>query len=126
MGVDWHDPDQSQWAARYGNNYQQADSALVALTGTAVWHDGANGLTTTPAGPLPTIALTKDMDLSAYGLIDGHAYTVLGVTGGPGGTKVVLRNPWGSDGPVQQGANDGIVTISGDVFGRVMQGFAVA
>jgi hypothetical protein len=152
MGVNWRDPNQGQWAARYGDRFMRADSALVALTGAAVWHDGANGLShsdlneltaavgkraaialtkevglvSPSAARLPTIALTKDTNLSAFGLVEGHAYTVLGVTTGVGGPRVVLRNPWGSAGPVPQRADDGVITVAWDVFSRVMQGFCVA
>ena len=74
----------------------------------------------------PIVALTRDMDLSRYGLIEGHAYTVLGVTTDAAGTRVVLRNPWGNDGPLRQGPNDGVITVSWAVFSRTMQGFCVA
>ncbi len=131
MGVRWSDPNMDQWANRYGDKFQQADSALLALTGSATWHNGAaglsgpelNALAAAANGKRPVIALTKDMDLSQYGLIEAHAYTVLGVSADG---QVTLRNPWGSDGPRPQGANDGVVTVGWDVFSRVMQGFCVA
>ena len=40
--------------------------------------------------------------------------------------KVILRNPWGSDGPLRQGADDGVITIKWEVFSQVVQGFCVA
>ncbi|HEY1379943.1 MAG TPA: C2 family cysteine protease, partial [Gemmataceae bacterium] len=130
MGVQWTDPNANAWAAKYGDEYQRADAGLVTLTGNAKWRDGTNGLTASDrsalqaavAGRHPAIALTKNTDLSRYGLVEDHAYTVLAVTA----TSVKLRNPWGSDGPRTQGADDGIITLSWDVFSRVMQGFCVA
>jgi hypothetical protein len=134
MGVRWTDPNQAQWANTYGDRFQHADAALVAFTGSASWHDSAMGLARTNlsdltravAGQRPTIALTRDADIQQYGLIADHAYTVLGVSSDASGTKVILRNPWGSDGPQQQGANDGVIALRWDVFARVMQGFCVA
>src|SRR5207244_444187 len=106
------------------------DAGLLALTGHAKWRDGTNGLTSADlnalrvalAGKHPTIALTKSAGASTYCLIADHAYTVLAVSG----TTVTLRNPWGSDGPRPQGANDGVITVGWDVFSKVMQGFCVA
>jgi hypothetical protein len=155
MGVRWTDPDQSQWANKYGDKFQHADSALVALTGSAQWHDASatvalartqlpggtpgsapleSGMTSSDFNVLraavngrhPTIALTMDTNLTAYGLIQDHAYTVLSVTTTSAGTKVTLRNPWGTDGPKRQGADDGVITLDWSVFSRVMQGFCVA
>jgi Ca2+-binding RTX toxin-like protein len=155
MGVRWNDPNQAQWAGKYGDKFQHADAALVALTGSARWHDtsatvavartqspgaGASSVTLMTSltgrdlgdlksavnGKHPTIALTKDTSLSTYGLIEGHAYTVLAVTTTSAGTKVTLRNPWGTDGPKLQGADDGVITLDWSVFSRVMQGFCVA
>jgi RTX calcium-binding nonapeptide repeat (4 copies)/Calpain family cysteine protease len=130
MGVQWTDPNARAWAAKYGDEYQRADAGLVALTGRGQWHGTTNGITSVAmnalksaiAGSRPSIALTKNMDVSRYGLIAAHAYTVLSTSA----TGVTLRNPWGSDGPRQQGANDGVITVSWAVFGQVMQGFCVA
>ena len=70
----------------------------------------------------PAIALTKGSDFSRYGLIEGHAYAVLAVRG----NQITLRNPWGYDGPVQQGADDGIITVSWDIFKAGMLGYTIA
>ena len=71
--------------------------------------------------------MTQGDGASPYGLIDGHAYAVLGVrSDGRGGWQVILRNPWGIDGPVQQGADDGVITVSWQVFQATTQGFTVA
>lgn len=130
MGVQWSDPNAKAWAARYGEKYQRADAALLALTGYSKWRDAGAGLTSADlanlrsalAGKHPVITLTKDTDLTRYGLISNHAYTVQSISG----NSVTLRNPWGEDGPRPQGANDGLITISWDVFSRVMMGFCVA
>ncbi len=150
MGVNWNDTNSNGWAAKYGDSYQVANAGLIALTGHGTWYadaaaapQGGASATTTPAastastsanasdlatlkaavaGKDPVIALTKNMDLSHYGLVTDHAYTVLAVSG----TTVTLRNPWGTDGPTVQGANDGVFTISWAVFSSTMQGFCVA
>jgi hypothetical protein len=149
MGVNWNDTKSLGWAAKYGSKFQIANSALVALTGRGTWHAdfttvaGSSGSTTTSGGVggaialtaadmatlkaavaarRPVIALTKNANLAQYGLISDHAYTVLGVTA----TTVTLRNPWGTDGPRTQGANDGIITVSWSAFATMMQGFCVS
>jgi hypothetical protein len=148
MGVNWNDTNSNGWAAKYGDKYQVANAGLVALTGQGTWHAdttiastggasvasaaqagtaGANAtdlatLKAAIAAKRPAIALTKNMNLSQYGLVTDHAYTVLAVNG----TTVTLRNPWGTDGPKVQGANDGVIAISWAVFSSVMQGFCVA
>jgi len=150
MGVQWTDPNANAWANKFGDKFQRADAGLLTLTGRATWHadvalasrGGASTTSSTGTVPghtgpsaadlsalrsaiaakRPAIALTKNIDLAQFGLVSGHAYTVLAVTG----NTVTLRNPWGTDGPKPQGADDGVVTISSDVFARVMQGFCVA
>jgi hypothetical protein len=148
MGVNWNDSHSDDWAAKYGGNFQVANSALIALTGRGTWHADTSMASTGGSSPTasgssmsagnsaadlatlnaaimakrPAIALTKSMNLSQYGLVSDHAYTVLAVNG----TTVTLRNPWGTDGPKVQGANDGIITVSWSVFSSVMQGFCVS
>lgn len=136
MGVRWNDPDYANWATRYGDRYQRADAALLAITGAADWNAASS--TGLQSGDLtnlihvlqanrPTIVLTRSGNLAGYGLIEDHAYTVLSVqTSSSGATTVTLRNPWGSDGPVRQGADDGIITISWSTFRTMMLGFCVA
>lgn len=136
MGVRWSDPDQSAWASKYGDRFQRADSALVAITGAGNWRNAAasglttadlSDLTTAVANRRPVIVLTRSGSLSSYGLIEDHAYTVQSVqVNSAGATTVTLRNPWGADGPIVQGANDGIITISWDAFRQTMTGFCVA
>ncbi|MFO0810167.1 MAG: hypothetical protein U0746_16220 [Gemmataceae bacterium] len=129
MGVRWTDPNQDQWADKYGDKFQQADSALIALTGAAMWHGGAldkadlGDLRTAANAHRPAIALTNGSGAEKYGLISGHAYTVMAVSADG---KVTLRNPWGTDGPLRQGADDGLVTVSWDAFRTTMQGFVTA
>jgi hypothetical protein len=149
MGVNWQDTKSADWAWKYGDKFQVANSALVALTGRGAWHaditsvagtstgstgtagvGGATALTSADMATLksavaakrPVIALTKSANLAQYGLVSDHAYTVLGVTA----TTVTLRNPWGTDGPRTQGANDGVITVSWSVFATMMQGFCVS
>jgi hypothetical protein len=136
MGVRWNDPDYANWATRYGDRYQRADAALRAITGSATWNGApSTGLTTSDLANLtssllanrPTIALTRSGSPTSYGLIEDHAYTVLGVqSNSSGATTVTLRNPWGSDGPIKHGADDGIITISWNTFRTTMLGFCVA
>jgi hypothetical protein len=145
MGVNWSDTSSANWAAKYGSKYQVANAGLIALTGNGTWHadtvvsagqasqatasktSGGNlttvlttadmtTLSSAVAAKRPVIALTKNLNLSQYGLVTDHAYTVLAVTG----TTVTLRNPWGT------GANDGVLTLSWSVFSTVMQGYCVA
>jgi hypothetical protein len=148
MKVNWNDTNSNGWAAKYGDNYQVANAGLIALTGRGTWNTATGvastggssatstgnstsaggsatqlaSLTAAIATKQPVIALTKNTNLSQYGLVTDHAYTVLAVSG----TTVTLRNPWGTDGPKVQGANDGVITISWAVFSAVMQGFCVA
>lgn len=129
MGVRWTDPNQSQWADRYGDKYMQADSALIALTGAAIWHGGTldradlTELRAVVNGHRPAVALTNVSGAEQYGFVSGHAYTVMSVSADG---KVTLRNPWGTDGPQRQGADDGLVTVSWDTFRAAMQGFVTA
>jgi hypothetical protein len=147
MKVNWNDTNSNGWASKYGDKFQIANAGLIALTGRGTWHadtstarGGASPTSTAAVAPgggsatelaalksalaskKPAIALTKNMNLSGYGLVTDHAYTILAVSG----TTVTLRNPWGTDGPKVQGANDGVITISWSVFSTVMQGFCVA
>lgn len=147
MGVKWTDTNAGNWAHKYGDKFQVATNGLIALTGRGSWHSdtvttsragsasGSNSGSPTAASAAnlatlkaaiaskrPAIALTKGISLSQYGLISDHAYTVLAVSG----TTVTLRNPWGTDGPKVQGANDGVINISWSVFNSVMQGFCIS
>jgi hypothetical protein len=148
MKVNWNDTNAGGWATKYGDKFQVANAGLIALTGHGTWHSdtsiashgGASSTSTAAVAPgggsatelaalksalankKPAIALTKNLNLSQYGLVTGHAYTILAVNG----TAVTLRNPWGTDGPKVQGANDGVITISWAQFSTVMQGFCVA
>ena len=135
MGVQWRDPDQSAWTTRYGDRYQQADAALVAITGGATWRAAlSTGMTAANLADLsaavsarrPTIVLTRGGSLASLGLISNHAYTVRSVQTVGGVTTITLRNPWAADGPIVQGANDGIISITWDVFRTAMAGFCVA
>lgn len=141
MGVRWNDPDVAGWAAKYGDGFQRADRGLVALTGDARWRgEAGSGLTpddlaalrrATAAGR-PVVALTATaaerprLNFSNVGLVARHAYAVVGVRDDGRGTWVRLRNPWGTDGPVRQGADDGLIDVSWNVFRLAMRGTASA
>lgn len=136
MGVRWTDTRTDDWGRLYGTKYQRADSALMALTGRADWTGNtAMGYTSSnfvelqqaTAARRATIVLTQGDGPSRYGLIDGHAYAVMGVrSDGRGGWNVILRNPWGIDGPVPQGVDDGIIAVSWQVFQATTQGYTIA
>jgi hypothetical protein len=60
----------------------------------------------------------KTFNYDKYGLVDGHAYTVMGVSEENGQKYVSLRNPWGEKEPGNDGADDG-------EFKMKLQDFAV-
>ena len=52
---------------------------------------------------------------SQYGLISGHAYSLIGVNGG----NIVVRNPWGSEsytGPGSDQTDDGQFEVPKNIF----------
>jgi hypothetical protein len=134
MGVNWNDPDSAHWGDKYGNSFRQIDKGLLALTGKATWDNTATlaELQQAASANRPTLALSHNtgevpgLNLASLGVVSGHSYTVLGVRTDTAGTWVTLRNPWGTDGPIVQGANDGVITLSWGVFSAVMQGYCVA
>jgi RTX calcium-binding nonapeptide repeat (4 copies)/Calpain family cysteine protease len=141
MGVNWADPDSANWATKYGNRFQNVDSGLVALTGKANYFGSRPGgslldsdLTAMRAAltsKRPEIALTRPTgtmtaDLNRLGLIPSHAYAIVGFGVKNGQTTIRLRNPWGTDGPVTFGANDGIIEIAWSDFRRVFLGVCIS
>jgi hypothetical protein len=63
------------------------------------------------------VSNTKTSITSGAPLIASHVYSVIGAYRDASGTvQIVLRNPWGVDGAGNDGANDGIVTISYATF----------
>jgi len=134
MGVNWNDPDSAHWGDKYGNAFRQIDKGLLALTGRATWDNTATLAELQQAvwTNRPAVALSHNtgeipgLNLAALGVVSGHAYTVLNVRTDAAGTWVTLRNPWGTDGPVVQGANEGVIDLSWGVFSAVMQGYVVA
>jgi hypothetical protein len=57
------------------------------------------------------------------GLIKSHAYTVIGIERHSNGDRyLVLRNPWGTDGPMStDGSNDGYISVqASDAFNSMM------
>jgi hypothetical protein len=79
----------------------------------------------------PLIALTRPTnstlaaDMTRLGLITSHAYSVIGLGSQNGELTVRLRNPWGTDGPVLYGIDDGIIEIKWSDFRRVMLGYCI-
>ena len=63
------------------------------------------------AEKMPTIAVTR-VKTSLTGLVEDHAYTVLGVEDG----KVKLRNPWAQTEPGKDEKDDGIFLLSFDDY----------
>lgn len=55
-------------------------------------------------------------DYAKVGLVDGHAYSVLGVSEKNGQQTVTLRNPWGEQEFGADGRDDGTFTMSFDDF----------
>ncbi len=141
MGVRWDDPNVDGWVAKYGDGFQRADRGLIALTGDARWRgesgsglssDDLSALRRAVAGGRPVIALTATPDerprlnFAGVGLVARHAYAVVALRDDARGTWVRLRNPWGTDGPARQGADDGVIEISWNVFRAAMKGLAIA
>jgi hypothetical protein len=65
-------------------------------------------------------------ELARLGLIASHAYAIVGTGLRNGQTTIRLRNPWGTDGPVTFGPDDGIIEILWSDFRRVMLGICIA
>lgn len=140
MGVNWTDPNAANWATKYGSRFQNVDAALIALTGKATYlgsrlswllESDLNALKFALANNRSQIALTRPTgsmttEINRLGLISSHAYAIVGVAVKNGQTVIRLRNPWGSDGPVTIGANDGIIEIAWADFRRVMLGICIS
>jgi hypothetical protein len=141
MGVNWADPNSANWATKYGSQFQNVDAAMIALTGHAIY------LGSRPGGSLldsdlsalrqalntktPEIALTRPYgtmtaDLQRLGLVPSHAYSIVGLGSINGQTAIRLRNPWGTDGPVTFGPNDGVIEITWSDFRRVFLGICIS
>jgi hypothetical protein len=105
------------------------ERALTTVTGKSAWL-GYTGLTTpdTLAGMLARgDAMTAGSRLSSAGLVVGnHAYMVDAVFQEGGEWKVRLYNPWGFDGYVTQGDDDGLITITWSAFRRTYDNVASA
>jgi hypothetical protein len=59
------------------------------------------------------------------GVVGGHAYTVMGVAEENGQKYVVMRNPWGSTEPGNDGNNDGVFKMPLDQFAQQFSGYDV-
>jgi len=141
MGVNWSDPNAAGWAARYGGAFQNIDAAFITFMGRSTWVGSRpTGLTDGDLALLrqvynanrPVIALsrasnsTAAADMRRLGIIASHSYSVSGFGNRNGQVTVKLRNPWGVDGPVLHGANDGIIEVNWSDFRRVFLGFSYA
>ncbi len=140
MGVNWTDSNASSWVTKYGGRFQNVDAAFLAITGRATYLGSrVTGLLDSDLAAMrqaltsrrPQIALTKPngtmtAELTRLGLITSHAYAIVGFGVKNGQTTVRLRNPWGTDGPVTFGPNDGIIEIAWSDFRRVMLGICIS
>lgn len=64
--------------------------------------------------------------VSKYGLVDGHAYSILGVNESTG--RVIVRNPWSSEsyhGPGSDQENDGKFEVPWDIFKEAFTGVTI-
>lgn len=140
-GVNWSDPDSANWARKYGGAFQQVDAAFYALLGRAQYVGSRTGglldsdltmMRNAFAANKPTIMLSRPQastvsaDLTRLGIIPSHAYSLVGFGTKNGQTTIKMRNPWGTDGPVLYGVDDGIIEITWSDFRRVMLGFTMA
>lgn len=63
-----------------------------------------------------TIQESDQRELRGTGLVDNHAYSVLGVSEEGGARYVLLRNPWGKGEPGRDGENDGVFKLPIEQF----------
>lgn len=139
--VNWQDPNSANWATKYGGAFQQVDAAFMAVMGRAQYVGSRTGglldsdlsmLRNAFAANRPTIILSRPSnstvaaDMTRLGIITSHAYSLVGFGSRNGQTTVKMRNPWGTDGPVRYGIDDGIIEINWSDFRRVMLGFTMA
>ncbi|MBI5507586.1 MAG: hypothetical protein HY903_02420 [Deltaproteobacteria bacterium] len=109
-----------------GINTGYPDMALLALTGKATsWDlvpatavDLWDTMSAANTGEAVILGAKADLDMSATGIVPGHAYTVLGTCVVDGVEYVCLRNPWGEVEPKSaagtvgaNGANDGVFLL---------------
>lgn len=72
--------------------------------------------------------MTAGCSDSYYGLIDGHAYSVLGVSETEDGRMIQVRNPWAEEyyyGPGKDQDNDGIFYVAVDIFKDAFSDFTI-
>jgi hypothetical protein len=70
------------------------------------------------AGKGCVVALSQPFGSDVTGMVDDHAYTLLGVEEKNGQQLVRLRNPWGEKEPGADGKNDGVFTLTAEQFAR--------
>lgn len=125
----WPELYEKAYAKFLGNTYRNLNQggspadALEAITGL-----GASTLPLDESNPAllfdvvqqrlgagkPVVAMSDDgKKYVDSGIVTNHAYTVIGATVSPDGTRYVqLRNPWGNTEPGKDGNNDGIFQIT--------------
>ena len=69
---------------------------------------------------------TAERAFTNTGIFADHAYTVMGLSVENGKRMVELRNPWGSNEPPGNGANDGIFKIPLETFQKFYVGLGIA
>ncbi len=123
----------AKWQGGYEviNQGGYPEDALYALTGRTSDYVGDlqtakpakvwNLLTEATKDHRPMAAGTWSQDdfklnYEKVGLVDGHAYSVLGASEQDGKQMVTLRNPWGEQEFGNDGKNDGTFTMSFDDF----------
>jgi hypothetical protein len=114
--------------AKYSNTYASLNGgneweALRAMTGMPVDNFSSSDLSQNEiwdiisAGDRAHYIMTAGCYNSEYGLVSGHAYTVLGVNEDT--HRIVVRNPWGSEqytGPGSDQDDDGKFEVPLDVW----------
>ena len=90
----------NRWASSYDNATAMANHLAYQL-----------------ANDHPTTYSTRVIAANSP-LVSDHVYTVSSVNRNAAGAivSITLRNPWGTDGPVQHGADDGYVTLTPQVL----------
>jgi hypothetical protein len=105
--------------------YKVNTNTLSAKELDSVW----NQLSDAAKNGKPMVACTYMGELGGPkmdGIIDGHAYSLLGVTEHDGQRFVILRNPWGSTEPGNDGKNDGVFELPLDKFAQQYTGVTVS
>ncbi|MHB8901289.1 MAG: C2 family cysteine protease [Thermoguttaceae bacterium] len=130
FGINWG-ARSSTWDDRT-TLWQNSTEALYRLTcwnvrftqsGSASLSAIANALSR--RGAIVAFTWTNGRPVEAgSGLVASHAYSLVAADVARG--TVTVRNPWGIDGPIVQGANDGLITLAWSTFVRNFEGYSIA